>query len=133
MSSQTVGVKSATHGVYSIEGNLSFTYSESGTTVGNRADVEIYETGKKLVSVDVSGSLSGITSSSYHGISKGVVDTLVLVLEQPSPATVDQTITVSNCMFTGDDATTNHSSEASATANWEAYSSDGTTSPIAFS
>jgi hypothetical protein len=131
MSDQVVQVKTATYNITAITGNLTFTYSESGATVSNRADAEIYQTGKKLVTVDVSGTLAGIDQEGYAAITLGDSQTLTIVGKQVSDDS-DVTITISNVMFTGNDGTVNHSSEGGATLNWEAYSADGTTSPIAF-
>ena len=133
MSDQVVMVTSATYNSDTITGNLIFSYTRSGTTVGNRADAEIYHTDKKLVSVDVSGTLSGIDIVSYNSIEKGLNDQGLVIVGKLVSNNSDVTITFSKCIFTGDDGAVNHSSEGSATANWEASSIDGVTDPISFS
>ena len=132
MSEQVVNVKSATYNLTGITGNLTFTYNEAGSTVSTRADAEIYQVGKKLVTVDVSGTLAGIDPEGYSAIALGDQQTLVVVGTQVSDGS-DVTITISNCMFVSNDGTINHSSESGSTLSWEAHSADGTTSPIAFS
>lgn len=132
MSDQIVQVKTATYNVTPITGNLTFTFSETGATVSNRADAEIYQVGKKLVTVDVTGTLGGIAAKTYHSIPKGDSQTLTIVGKQVSDDS-DVTITISNVMFVTNDGGVNHSSDGTATLNWEAFSADGTTSPIAFS
>lgn len=131
-SDQIVQVVSCLHGAVTIKGNLTFTFTETGATVSNRADAEIYVTGKKLVTVDTSGSLSGIDAASYAAIVKGVEDSLVVTGKQVSDdSTV--TITITKAMFITNSGTINHSSEGGASLDWEATSSNGTLSPIVFS
>ena len=131
-SEQIVQISSCAIGATAITGVTAVSYTETATTVSNRADAEIYQTGKKVVSVDVSGTISGIDQETFAEVGIGTTGSLVFTGKKVSD-NADKTTTILNCVVTGIDPTQNHSTEGSVTLTFEAYSADGTTSPISFS
>jgi hypothetical protein len=131
MSDQAVRVKTCTFNSVAITGVTEFDYDDSGSSVKNRADNETYATDQLLVTADVTGSITGIDQEEFSGAALGTSATLVVVGIQVSDGS-DVTITVSNCMMLGNTAGLSHSSEGAAGLTWEATSSDGSTSPIAY-
>jgi len=129
MSEQVINIKSCTHGSTSLDGILSFAFTRSGTSVGNRADDETYHTAKLVPNVDVSGSITGIDITSFDGVDIGTEETLTVVGTTVG-SKKDVTVTVSKCIITGDSGGINHASQGSATMDWECSSSDGSTDPI---
>ena len=130
-SEQIVQVSTCTVNSVTVTGVTAFSYTESGTTVSNRADAEVYQTGKFLAAVDVSGSITGIDQNSFADIGTGVEGSIVVAGKKVSDGST-VTITIVNCVTTGVDVGQNHSSEGSASLTFEAFSADGSTSPISF-
>ena len=130
-SDQIVQVTTCTVNSVAVTGVTAFSYSESGTTVSNRADGEIYQTGKFLAAVDVSGSITGINQNSFADIGAGAVGSIVVTGKLVSDGSTI-TVTIVNCTTTGVDVGQNHSSDGSASLAFEAHSADGSTSPISF-
>lgn len=131
MSDQLVQVSSFKIGAITITGVTAFTYAEAGTTVSNRADAEIYHTGKFLAAIDVTWGATGIDQQTFAGVTLGGNDTIEVVGKSVSSGS-NVTITLVHGMVTGFDTGQNHSSDGTATMTGEAYSADGTTSPISF-
>jgi len=129
MSEQVMNVKSCTHGSTTLSGILSFSYTRSGTSVGNRADDEVYHTAKSVPNVDVSGNLTGIDITSFDGVNIGTEETLTVVGTTVG-SKKDVTIAVSKCIITGDSGGVNHASQGAVTMDWECSSTDGSTDPI---
>lgn len=68
-----------------------------------------------------------------YGFSAGSVGTIIATLKDAMQISGgDINFTVINCVFGQLSMTAPHANFASATGNWAAFSSDGTTSPISF-
>ena len=132
MSDQLVQVSSFKIGTVVFTSVTDFTYAEAGTTVTNKADSEIYGTGKFLTDIDVTWGATGIDQQTFAGAVLGGDETVEVKGKSVSSGS-EVTITVVHGMVVGFDIGQSHSSEGTATMSGEAHSADGTTSPISFS
>ena len=129
-SDQIVQVTETKIGSVTITGVTSVSYSETGSAVSNRADGEVYITGHKIVSADVSGSISGIDQKVFASVDTGTEGDLTVKGLLVSTGTA-VTLTITGILTLGFDGSQS-SGDGSASINFQAKSADGTTSPIAY-
>ena len=130
-SDQVVQITSATFNSSAFTGVTSVSYDDSGESTENRADADIYATAQKLTSAALTGSVEGIDQEAFAGVAIGTSAAFVVTGKRVSDDTI-VTLTLSNCMMLGVSTGQNHSDSGSATLTFKCTSSDGTTSPAAY-
>ncbi len=129
------GIGTATHGAVPLEQVQSITVNEAGEFISARGDDQVYKCGVAVNLVDVTGDINLRDMAVCETIAIGADETLSFTAVQKSPAATagdNGAIQVVNCVIGTKNNTFNHGSESELTLPWEAYGTDGATSPVTY-
>jgi len=126
----TVKVYDVTHNSNSIAKAARLTVIETGTLTKGRGDAATYATAAKVTEITLRATIEAAKINAYSTVSVGDSGSLVASVEAVGTGTA-QTITIANAVCVGvPDLSVGQNEAGTIRYEFEAYSSDGSTSPM---
>ena len=133
MGTKIVNIKTATYNLVAFTGLLTAQWDDGvDTVIENKADIDQRATAGKATASSCTGTLTGIDFEVFEGLARGVQNTLSFIGCRVSDGT-DVTVTISDCMLLKQSTSLEHSADGSVSLTFNAYASDGQTSPVVLS
>jgi hypothetical protein len=124
---------SVSHGSTNISRVTSASFSQGGSLIKFKGDVDQYPTIIANVDSEPHASITTADVGTLMGINPGTTATLSATLNDAKLATGGAVVfAMANAVFENADTQGQHAQFASVTGTWQAYSSDGATNPLSF-
>ena len=133
ISKANINWTAVSHGSTAITRVTAGSFGQGGSLIKFKGDVDNYPTIIAAVDNEPHASFTTADVGTLFGIVPGTTGTLIATLNDAKLVSLGAVaFAMSNAVFENADAQGQHAQFASVTGTWQAFSSDGSTNPLAF-